>query len=220
MKNLIKRELTRRSTLVVVITVALGTAMLAGCKQKKQTEDIIVRKTETPKPQAPIRMQDYNQVKDVVWLDRSYQVDIRRMADDSLRMVKDETGQKFVDNRIRLKVIRQDGSVFFNQTFTKADFNDYLDDDYRATGILEGLVFDRVEGYRLVFAGSVSHPQTDEYIPLVITLSNFGDVTISRDTEMDTSGSEEETQQPDVASDLVDDGQQPAVAEGDDGGEE
>jgi hypothetical protein len=88
-------------------------------------------------------------------------------------------------------VIRQDGSVFFSQTFTKADFNDYLDDDYRATGILEGLVFDRVEGLRLIFAGSVSHPQTDEYIPLVITLSNFGDVTISRDTQMDTSGSEE-----------------------------
>ncbi len=191
MKNLIKREIACRMALVVTMAVALGTTMLTGCKQKKQTEDIIVRKTEKPKPQAPIRMQDYNQVKDVQWLDRSYQVDIRRTADDSLRMVKDETGQKFVDNRIQLKVIRQDGSVFFSQTFTKADFNDYLDDDYRATGILEGLVFDRVEGLQLIFAGSVCHPQTDEYIPLVITLSNFGDVTISRDTQMDTSGSEE-----------------------------
>ena len=190
MKTFIKREIACRMALVVTMAVALGTT-LTGCKQKKQTEDIIVRKTETPKPQAPIRMQDYNQVKDVQWLDRSYQVDIRRMADDSLRMVKDETGQKFVDNRIQLKVIRQDGSVFFSRTFTKADFDDYLDDDYRATGILEGLVFDRVEGLHLIFAGSVSHPQTDEYIPLVITLSNFGDVTISRDTQMDTSGSEE-----------------------------
>ena len=190
MKNLIKREITCRMALVVTIVAALGTT-LTSCKQKKQTEDIIVRKTEKAKPQAPIRMQDYNQVKDVQWLDRSYQVDIRRTADDSLRMVKDETGQKFVDNRIQLKVIRQDGSVFFSRTFTKADFNDYLDDDYRATGILEGLVFDRVEGLHLIFAGSVSHPQTDEYIPLVITLSNFGDVTISRDTQMDTSGSEE-----------------------------
>ena len=192
MKNLIKRELTGRSTLVVMITVALGTAMLTGCKQKKQTEDIIVHKTEAPKPQAPIRMQEYNQVKDVQWLDREYQVNIRRVADDSLRMVKDETGQKFVDNRIRLQVIRQDGSVFFDRSFTKASFDDYLDNDYRATGILEGLVFDRVEGNTLIFAGSVSHPQTDEYIPLVITLSNFGDVNISRDTQMDTSGNEEE----------------------------
>lgn len=172
--------------IVLVLTAVLATGLLTGCKQKKQTEDIIVRKTEAPKPQAPIRMQDYNQVKDVQWLDRAYQVDIRRTADDSLRMVKDETGQQFVDNRILLKVIRQDGSVFFSQTFTKASFNDYLDDDYRATGILEGLVFDRVEGHQLIFAGSVSHPQTDEYIPLVITLSNFGDVAISRDSQMDT----------------------------------
>jgi hypothetical protein len=216
MKNLIKRELTRHSMLAVMITVALGTAMLTGCKQKKQTGDIIVRKTEKPKPQAPIRMQDYNQVKDVEWLDRSYQVDIRRMADDSLKMVKDETGQKFVDNHIQLKVIRQDGSVFFSRTFTKADFNDYLDDDYRATGILEGLVFDRVDGYQLIFAGSVSHPQTDEYIPLVITLSNFGDVTISRDTEMDTSG-DQTTPDPSYSGG---ENRMPVVEEGDNGGEE
>lgn len=178
--------------MAVTLSIVLGTTMLAGCKQKKQSEDIIVRKTEAPKPQAPIRMQEYNQIKDIHWLDREYQVNIRRTADDSLRMVKDETGQKFVDNRIRLQVIRQDGSVFFSQSFTKATFSEYLDDDYRQTGILEGLVFDRVEGNYLLFAGSVSHPQTDEYIPLVIKVSNFGDVAISRDTQMDTNGSEEE----------------------------
>lgn len=194
MKNLFQQKLTRSSAMAVTLSIVLGTTMLAGCKQKKQSEDIIVRKTEAPKPQAPIRMQEYNQIKDIHWLDREYQVNIRRTADDSLRMVKDETGQKFVDNRIRLQVIRQDGSVFFSQSFTKATFSEYLDDDYRQTGILEGLVFDRVEGNYLLFAGSVSHPQTDEYIPLVIKVSNFGDVAISRDTQMDTNGSEEEEQ--------------------------
>lgn len=192
MKNLFQQKLTRSSAMAVTLSIVLGTTMFAGCKQKKQSEDIIVRKTEAPKPQAPIRMQEYNQIKDIHWLDREYQVNIRRTADDSLRMVKDETGQKFVDNRIRLQVIRQDGSVFFSQSFTKATFSEYLDDDYRQTGILEGLVFDRVEGNYLLFAGSVSHPQTDEYIPLVIKVSNFGDVAISRDTQMDTNGSEEE----------------------------
>jgi hypothetical protein len=192
MKNLFQQKLTRSSAMAVTLSIVLGTTMLAGCKQKKQSEDIIVRKTEAPKPQAPIRMQEYNQIKDIHWLDREYQVNIRRTADDGLRMVKDETGQKFVDNRIRLQVIRQDGSVFFSQSFTKATFSEYLDDDYRQTGILEGLVFDRVEGNYLLFAGSVSHPQTDEYIPLVIKVSNFGDVAISRDTQMDTNGSEEE----------------------------
>ena len=174
------------------IVFVVAAIFLSGCKEKKQHDDIITKKVETPKPQSPIKMQDYIQTKEVQWLGKNYQIEVKRLADDSLKMVKDETGQKFVDNRIHLKVIRQDGSVFFSQTFTKASFNDYLDDDYRATGILEGLVFDRVDGHQLIFAGSVSHPQTDEYIPLVVTLSNFGDVTISLDTQRDTSGSGEE----------------------------
>ena len=61
-------------------------------------------------------------------------------------MVSDETGQKFVDNVIALVVSREDGSVFYRHQFTKKDFNSYLDDDYRKTGILEGLVYDKVEG--------------------------------------------------------------------------
>ena len=110
-------------------------------------------------------------------------------------MVKDETGQQFEDNHNTLRIIRADGSVFFGRTFTKAAFDAQLDDDYRQTGILEGIVFDQVDGNNLVFAGSVSHPQTDEYIPLVITVSNFGDVTIKRDDQMDTSAVEKEEEE-------------------------
>lgn len=176
--------------LVIVLLTAL---LVVSCAKKKQSDDIIVPRTETPKPQGPIRMQPYDQTKDIVWLEKNYQVAIKREADDSLKMVEDEMGQKFVDNRITLRIIRSDGSVFFSRTFTKAAFDAQLDDDYRQTGILEGIVFDQVDGHNLVFAGSVSHPQTDEYIPLVITVSNFGDVSIKCDDQMDTSGNETPT---------------------------
>lgn len=177
------------------IIILLTALVVVSCAKKKQTDDIIVTKTETPKPQGPIRMQSYNQTKDILWLNKNYQIDIKRVADDSLRMVKDETGQQFVDNRITLRIIRADGSVFFSRTFTKAAFDAQLDNDYRQTGILEGIVFDQVDGNHLVFAGSVSHPQTDEYIPLVITVSNFGDVSIKRDDQMDTSAVEKEEEE-------------------------
>ena len=157
----------------------------ASCGKKKQHDDIIVQETETPKPQAPIRMQDYKDVKDVQWLGKQYQVEVTRTASDSLAMVKDETGQQFVDNRIVLKVIRQDGTVFCTKTFTKSAFNACLDDDYRKTGILEGFVFDKAEGNQLFFAASVCHPQTDEYIPMVVTVSNFGEVGIAKDQQME-----------------------------------
>ena len=93
------------------------------------------------------------------------------------------------DDRITVRILRSDGSVFFKRVFTKADFEAQLDDDYRMTGILEGIVFDKTDGNNIIFAGSVSHPQTDEYIPLVVSVSNFGEVSIRRDDQMDTSGS-------------------------------
>jgi len=163
--------------------------VVASCGEKKKHDDIIAPKAEVPKPQAPIRMQDYNQTTDVKWLNRDYQVVVTRTPDDSLRMVKDETGQKYVDNRIALRIVRADGSVFFSRSFTKAAFDAFLNDDYRKTGILEGLVFDKVDGNNLCFAASVCLPQTDEYIPMVVTVSNLGDVGIKLDNQMDTNGS-------------------------------
>ena len=159
--------------------------LATSCGKKKQHDDIIVQETETPQPQAPIRMQDYKDIKDVQWLGKQYQIEVSRTACDSLAMVKDETGQQFVDNRIVLKVIRQDGSVFCTKTFTKSAFSACLNDDYRKTGILEGFVFDKAEGNHLFFAASVCHPQTDEYIPMVVTLSNFAEVGISKDQQME-----------------------------------
>ena len=168
-----------------VLTLTFVGLLATSCGKKKQHDDIIVQETETPQPQAPIRMQDYKDVKDVQWLGKQYQIEVSRTACDSLAMVKDETGQQFVDNRIVLKVIRQDGSVFCTKTFTKSAFSACLNDDYRKTGILEGFVFDKAEGNQLFFAASVCHPQTDEYIPMVVTVSNFGEVGIARDQQME-----------------------------------
>ena len=168
-----------------VMALAFVGLITTSCGKKKQHDDIIVQETEVPQPQAPIRMQDYKDVKDVQWLGKQYQVEVTRTASDSLAMVKDETGQQFVDNRIVLRVIRQDGTVFCTKTFTKSAFSACLNDDYRKTGILEGFVFDKAEGNQLFFAASVCHPQTDEYIPMVVTLSNFAEVGISKDQQME-----------------------------------
>ena len=168
-----------------ILTLSIVGLITVSCGKKKQHDDIIVQETETPQPQAPIRMQDYKDIKDIQWLDKQYQIEVTRTADDSLKMVEDETGQQFVDNRITLRIIRTDGSIFCTKTFTKSAFDGCLDDDYRKTGILEGFVFDKAEGNQLFFAASVCHPQTDEYIPMVVTVSNFGEVGIAKDQQME-----------------------------------
>mgnify|MGYP001772364843 FL=1 len=54
------------------------------------------------------------------------------------------------------------------------------------------MVFDRIDGQTLRFAASVSHPGTDEYIPIVVTIDRFANVSIKRDTQLDTNAEEEE----------------------------
>ena len=173
----------------VTFTLLAGLLLLAGCKEKKQTQDIIAPpKAEYAKPSGPERMQPYSKTWSVQWLNKTYEVTVNRMPNDSLPIVKDEAGFQFVDNSITLEIRRSDGSVAISKTFTKASFDEHLDNNYRKAGILEGLVFDEVDGQCLEFAASVSLPQTDEYIPLEVKIDNFGNVRIERDSDMDTNG--------------------------------
>lgn len=169
-------------------SLAIALLTIASCSEKKKSTDIITQRVETVKPQGPERMQEYDNSREVAWIGKQYTVTVHRQPGDSLPMVKDETGQKFVDNIISVRVLRADGTQFYSHNFTKSDFLKYLDEDYTKTGILEGLVFDKAEGDFLEFAASVSHPNSDEYIPLVVKLSRMGQVTIQRDTQMDTTG--------------------------------
>ena len=179
----------------VMVVAALGLVLLASCGEKKKSEDIIAQRVIKVKPKAPVKMQEYNDERDVEWIGKSYHVAVHRQPADSLPMVKDETGQKFVDNVFSVAVSRQDGSVFFKRTFTKDYFLQNITEEYRKNGILEGIVFDKADGDWLVFAGSVGLPQTDEYIPLVIRLSRMGELTVRQDTQMDTNG--DQTESPD-----------------------
>ncbi|NPD93249.1 DUF4738 domain-containing protein [Xylanibacter muris] len=175
-----------------ILYAGLVALSLAGCGEKKTDSNIITKKVEARKPSSPIKMQDYSQKREFSLAGAQLVADIGRTADSSLDMVSDENGQKFIDNRITLIIKRSDGSVFFQKEFTKSVFEPYLDDDYMTTGVLEGLVFDRVDGNTVRFAASVSHPQTDEYIPLVVSISNTGAMTIARDTQLDTGANADE----------------------------
>ena len=90
--------------LVKIVFFSMLAMLIASCSEKKKHDDIIAPKAEKPKPQAPVRMQEYSQTTDIKWLNKDYQVEVKRQPDDSLRMVKDETGQKYVDNRITVRI--------------------------------------------------------------------------------------------------------------------
>ena len=112
----------------------------------------------------------------------------QRVADRSLPIVNDGTGSRYYDNKITLRVTRNDGSEFFARTFKKSDFSAYIDGSFDKNCALLGIVFDKVEDGVLRFAASVGSPDkaSDEYIPLVLKISRSGSVSISKDTQFDT----------------------------------
>lgn len=176
--------------LFIPVMLLLGMLLtVSSCKKEKKTQDIITRKVvEKKAPEGIQKMSDYSLDKTIDWLGGSYTVSIHRFPDGKLPLAADESGRKYYDNKIALKVIRADGSIFYERVFVKNDFKEYVNKGYGDNGALLGLVFDRVDGGNMYFGASVGSPDTmsDEYIPLVVVLSKTGNVRIVKDTQMDT----------------------------------
>ena len=179
-------------TMVLAFGVLMG---VVACKEKKQS-DVIITTKPVPEAKKPTqKVGDYETTTPVDWVGSTYQVLVERKADESLPLADDGQGNKYYDNRITVKIVRKDGSEFFNRTFLKEDFSAYVDALYKKNSALLGIVLDRAEADYLVFAASVGSPDkmSDEYVPLVMKVSRFGDVKISKDTQLDTmsEGSED-----------------------------
>lgn len=172
---------------MTAVMATLTMAAVFSCGQKKETNVIIAPKPTESRPAAPTKMSDYTQRDTVTWLGRVYTVVVKRSACDSLPMVKDEQGRQYYDNTIRVQITRPDGSEFFNRTFRKTDFAACLDTHTNEDGALLGIVLDRADGDNLLLGASVGSPDvlSDEYIPIVITLSGHGDISYKRDTKLE-----------------------------------
>ncbi len=172
----------------------LGAACFSSCGEKKKSNVIIAPKPAAPKPKKTQELSSYEQSRDISWLGKTYRVVMKRESDHSLPLVESEDHTKYYDNKITIKVLREDGTEFFSRTFQKSDFTGYLDAETKKTGALLGIVFVEVKGDVLHFAGSVGSPDvtSDEYVPLVITVNRMGAVSIAKDSQLDTAGDEDE----------------------------
>lgn len=161
---------------------------LCACHKEKRPTDIIVKKATPAKAQETRKMGDYSQTRKIEWLGAEYAITIDFAADTSLPLAS-EGSQKYYDNRITLTIRRANGTEFLRKQFVKTDFAAYTDDTYAKNGALVGLVFDKVANDKLVFATSVGSPDksSDEYIPLTLTVDRFGNIAITKATQLDTS---------------------------------
>lgn len=117
---------------------------------------------------------------------RHYAFSIHREPDEKLPRVALADGSLYFDNSIHLTVERTEGggSTLLDRRFTKDDFARVVDANFLRHGILEGIVFDRVEGSRLLFAVSICYPNTDLYMAARLYVSPSGQIAVEREDAM------------------------------------
>lgn len=167
---------------IVFTALAVGIMMLTACKEKKQGDgQIITTDYEVPQPKAPVAMSQTADSRVVQWVDgRVYKVSITRMPADSLPMVTDEIGQKYVDNAVRVAIMRSDSTTFIDKVFTKSAFASHLDNDYRHNAMLVGMHYLECHGTEMDFVAVFNHPAAtdDEAIDLKLTIDSQRNIKI------------------------------------------
>lgn len=168
--------------------LALAGLLLFSCSKKQESPVIIIKKPQIVKPGKPQKMGDYTHSTGVNWVGNHYTVETHMQAVDSLPLASDGS-RRYYDNSVRVRIVRADGTDFFNRTFYKRTFKDYVEQSFYDGGALLGILFVRVEGNNLVFAASVGNPDksSDEYVPIILKINNFGNVSIARDTKPDVN---------------------------------
>lgn len=130
------------------------------------------------------RMQVSEVKTKVTFRGKVYHSTVVRKPDESLPKVINEQGEKFVDNRITL-TLTCDGKTVLHRTFTKESFTSLVDAKFMKHALLEGVVLDEPSAQGIVYAASVGYPQSDLYVPLRLTVTPDGKLTMSKDELMD-----------------------------------
>lgn len=188
----------------VFLLSCLLLVMATGCKDQPKN-DVIITKMPPQKAVSheTLKVGDYSQTRDVEWVGATYTVEVNRQADTTLPTVKDDSGQKYYDNSILVRIYRSDGSEFFRRMFTKKDFDAYVDEPYRKEGVLLGIVLDKADDDYVYMAASVGSPDksSDEFVPLVVKISRMGQVSISKDTQLDADNTGDFPEKVDIPDD-------------------
>lgn len=171
----------------IVYTLAwVSLILFSSCSSKsKDGNDLQVLMQDTVATTTlPQRMQVSDVKTAFTFKGKEYHSSVVRRPDDSLPVVTDEQGAKFVDNHIALR-ITCGGKVVVDRIFTKDSFASLVDAKFLKHAILEGLVFDKATTQGMIYAASVCYPQSDLYIPIRLTVNADGKISMVKEELME-----------------------------------
>ena len=169
---------------------ALVLMVLTGCKSDKKAEQEEVKRIfqiESIDENTGLQRMQVSKVnQEISCKGKKFTLSVERTPSDDLPRVKSEMGL-FADNKIKVRITRENGTALFEKVFTKNDFSAHLAQKYLSRSILEGLVFDDVrttEKKEITLAASVSYPMTDLYVPFTLVITQDGKLSILADEDM------------------------------------
>ena len=130
--------------------ICMAVWLLSACSSQKKEDrgDIQVLMKDSVDANGLQRMQVSDSKMSFTYNGKEYHSSVVRRPDDSLPVVINEQGDKFVDNSITLR-ITSGGKSIVDKVFTKESFASLVDAKFMKHSILEGLVYDKTSGDRL-----------------------------------------------------------------------
>ncbi|MCQ2255818.1 MAG: DUF4738 domain-containing protein [Bacteroidaceae bacterium] len=166
---------------ILIGALALGIGF-TSCKEEKKQDVIIVNTPkEASKPKGTIAKDSISESQSVQWGDAQYTVKVSRKADKTLPIVKnEETGDKYYDNSVTVRVLREDNSEAISKTFTKDNFREHIAKEQYADYSLLIVSFMEAEGNNLKFVVALGDPDdnSDNYINLQMLISKTGNIVL------------------------------------------
>ena len=165
--------------LIYLLLLPLALAVAACGGNGSSNKESVLARQDSVDAHGLQRMQSSKAETDIKFKGRDYHSLVSRTPDESLPHVSNEMGDTYVDNKIVLRITRGSENVL-NKTFTKNDFSSVVDAKFLSKSILEGIVYDKITPEGIVYAASVCYPQTDLYVPLSITVTADGKMSIKK----------------------------------------
>ncbi len=166
---------------LVYLFTSLFLLFITACSGNKRVEEkSLLLMQDSVDARGLQRMQVSKSDVDIKFKGKDYHSFISRTPDEDLPLVRDDRGNRFVDNKILLRLTHGNEQVF-NMTFTKRNFASIVGEDFLSKSILEGMVYNKTTPQGIVFAASVCYPQTDLYVPISITITADGKMTMVRE---------------------------------------
>ena len=140
-------------TVVYIVTCVVALSVVSCTSRQKGGDDVQVLMQDSTVASAPQRMQVSDTKVTITYKGKEY----------------------------RSSVVRRGGKQIVDRVFTKESFASLVDAGFMKYAILEGLVYDKTTPQGIMYAASICYPQTDLYVPLRLTVSADGKISMAKE---------------------------------------